>query len=98
MNKYYVETNVIFIFFVNTLAHHLVMYTSVAVIRLFANDFQIILLFQNDTGPGGGSHYELLVEGDNLREVIATYGVDGTRCTSNNTYEVFTSLGIEAAR
>ncbi|XP_069936138.1 DNA-directed RNA polymerase III subunit RPC1 isoform X2 [Cherax quadricarinatus] len=52
---------------------------------------------QNDTGPGG-SRYELLVEGDNLREVIATYGVDGTRCTSNNTYEVFTCLGIEAAR
>ncbi|XP_042221179.1 DNA-directed RNA polymerase III subunit RPC1-like [Homarus americanus] len=53
---------------------------------------------QNDTGPGGVCRYELLVEGDNLREVIATYGVDGTRCTSNNTYEVFTCLGIEAAR
>lgn len=51
---------------------------------------------QNDTS--GISQYELLVEGDNLQEVIATYGVDGTRCTSNNTYEVFTSLGIEAAR
>ncbi|XP_037787697.1 DNA-directed RNA polymerase III subunit RPC1-like [Penaeus monodon] len=49
---------------------------------------------QNDTS--GISQYELLVEGDNLQEVIATYGVDGTRCTSNNTYEVFTSLGIEA--
>nr|XP_027207425.1 LOW QUALITY PROTEIN: DNA-directed RNA polymerase III subunit RPC1-like [Penaeus vannamei] len=51
---------------------------------------------RNDTS--GVSQYELLVEGDNLQEVIATYGVDGTRCTSNNTYEVFTSLGIEAAR
>ncbi|KAK3856179.1 hypothetical protein Pcinc_031683 [Petrolisthes cinctipes] len=53
---------------------------------------------QNDTAPGGKPKYELLVEGNNLREVIATYGVDGTRCTSNNTYEVFTCLGIEAAR
>ncbi|KAK8379693.1 hypothetical protein O3P69_019586 [Scylla paramamosain] len=53
---------------------------------------------QSDAGPGGKQKYELLVEGDNLREVMATYGVDGTRCTSNNTYEVFTCLGIEAAR
>ncbi|XP_069164759.1 DNA-directed RNA polymerase III subunit RPC1-like [Procambarus clarkii] len=53
---------------------------------------------QNDTGPGGINRYELLVKGDNLREVIATFGVAGTRCTSNNTYEVFTCLGIEAAR
>ncbi|KAG0723096.1 DNA-directed RNA polymerase III subunit RPC1 [Chionoecetes opilio] len=29
---------------------------------------------------------------------MATYGVLGTQCTSNNTYEVFTCLGIEAAR
>jgi DNA-directed RNA polymerase III subunit RPC1 len=38
------------------------------------------------------------VEGDNLREVMATPGVRGTNTTSNNTYEVFTTLGIEAAR
>lgn len=42
--------------------------------------------------------YELLVEGDNLREVMATYGVEGTRCVSNNTFEVWNCLGIEAAR
>ncbi|XP_050732253.1 DNA-directed RNA polymerase III subunit RPC1-like [Eriocheir sinensis] len=54
---------------------------------------------QIESGVGGvKGKYELLVEGDNLREVMATYGVDGTRCTSNNTYEVFTCLGIEAAR
>ncbi|XP_064097530.1 DNA-directed RNA polymerase III subunit RPC1-like [Macrobrachium nipponense] len=52
---------------------------------------------QIDSGSGG-ARYELLVEGDNLQEVIATYGVEGTRCTSNNTYEVFSCLGIEAAR
>lgn len=32
--------------------------------------------------------YKLLVEGDNLRAVMATHGVKGSRTTSNNTYEV----------
>lgn len=36
----------------------------------------------------GKEKYKLLVEGDNLRAVMATHGVDGTRTTSNNTYEV----------
>lgn len=34
------------------------------------------------------SLYKLLVEGDNLRAVMATHGVKGSRTTSNNTYEV----------
>jgi len=42
--------------------------------------------------------YKLFVEGDNLREVIATYGVNGLKTTSNNTLEVANTLGIEAAR
>lgn len=42
--------------------------------------------------------YHLCVEGDNLREVMATYGVKGTHTTSNNTVEVYNTLGIEAAR
>uniref|UniRef100_A0A8C9XW94 DNA-directed RNA polymerase subunit n=1 Tax=Sander lucioperca TaxID=283035 RepID=A0A8C9XW94_SANLU len=42
--------------------------------------------------------YKLLVEGDNLRSVMATHGVNGNRTTSNNTYEVEKTLGIEAAR
>ncbi|CAL4155124.1 unnamed protein product, partial [Meganyctiphanes norvegica] len=42
--------------------------------------------------------YELLVEGDNLRDVMATFGVQGTKCISNNTWEVWNCLGIEAAR
>lgn len=46
----------------------------------------------------GVTHYKLLVEGDNLRDVIATPGVNGNLCTSNNTYQVFSTLGIEAAR
>ncbi|KAJ0060690.1 hypothetical protein NL108_017197 [Boleophthalmus pectinirostris] len=32
--------------------------------------------------------YKLLVEGDNLRAVMATHGVKGSGTTSNNTYEV----------
>lgn len=32
--------------------------------------------------------YKLCVEGDGLRDVIATYGVDGTKTTSNNILEV----------
>merc|ERR1712130_542456 len=51
-----------------------------------------------DETKSGGQTYKLYVEGDNLREVIATYGVDGRKCTSNNTLEVANTLGIEAAK
>ncbi|XP_078700713.1 DNA-directed RNA polymerase III subunit RPC1-like [Branchiostoma floridae x Branchiostoma belcheri] len=47
---------------------------------------------------GGQQQYKLLVEGDNLRAVIATPGVKGTQTTSNNTFDVEKTLGIEAAR
>ncbi|KAL7856483.1 hypothetical protein SRHO_G00153820 [Serrasalmus rhombeus] len=46
----------------------------------------------------GRQKFKLLVEGDNLRAVMATHGVNGNRTTSNNTYEVEKTLGIEAAR
>uniref|UniRef100_A0A8K9VDU3 DNA-directed RNA polymerase n=1 Tax=Oncorhynchus mykiss TaxID=8022 RepID=A0A8K9VDU3_ONCMY len=46
----------------------------------------------------GKNKYKLLVEGDNLRSVMATHGVNGNRTTSNNTYEVEKTIGIEAAR
>ena len=42
--------------------------------------------------------YQLFVEGNNLRDVIATYGVKGNKCKSNNIMEVREVLGIEAAR
>ncbi|KAK2176857.1 hypothetical protein NP493_625g00001 [Ridgeia piscesae] len=42
--------------------------------------------------------YKLLVEGNNLRQVIATRGVKGTQTVSNNICEVEKTLGIEAAR
>ncbi|EZA62907.1 DNA-directed RNA polymerase III subunit RPC1 [Ooceraea biroi] len=47
---------------------------------------------------GGRTKYTLFVEGDNFREVMATRGVLGEKTTSNNTIEVYKTLGIEAAR
>lgn len=47
---------------------------------------------------GGKTYYNLCVEGDNLREVMATYGVNGNKTVSNNIIEVYKTLGIEAAR
>ncbi|XP_021363401.1 DNA-directed RNA polymerase III subunit RPC1-like isoform X1 [Mizuhopecten yessoensis] len=47
---------------------------------------------------GSTEQYKLLVEGDNLRAVIATPGVKGSHVSSNNTLEVEKTLGIEAAR
>ncbi|XP_050462135.1 DNA-directed RNA polymerase III subunit RPC1 [Cataglyphis hispanica] len=52
----------------------------------------------HDDTSGGTTRWKLLVEGDNFREVMATYGVLGKKTTSNNTIEVFKTLGIEAAR
>ena len=46
----------------------------------------------------GGKKYKLLVEGMNLRAVMATMGVRGTATTSNHTTETEKALGIEAAR
>ncbi len=45
-----------------------------------------------------GSKYKLLVEGSDLRAVMATMGVTGTKSSSNHTAEVEKALGIEAAR
>ena len=42
--------------------------------------------------------YMLIVEGDNMREVMATYGVKNTTTSSNNVYEMYVTLGVEAAR
>jgi len=50
-----------------------------------------------DEGKAGQT-FKLYVEGDNLRDVLATPGVKGLSTTSNNTLEVFATLGIEAAK
>lgn len=42
--------------------------------------------------------YKLCVEGTGLRDVMATYGVIGSKTKSNNILEVYATLGIEAAR
>ena len=39
--------------------------------------------------------YKLFVEGDNLREVLATPGVLGKKTSSNNTFEVASTLGMK---
>merc|ERR1719295_2563394 len=51
-----------------------------------------------DDSKAGETKYKLFVEGDNLREVLATPGVNANKTTSNNTLEVAHTLGIEAAR
>ncbi|KAJ2944679.1 hypothetical protein O0L34_g4036 [Tuta absoluta] len=42
--------------------------------------------------------YKLCVEGNGLRDVIATYGIEGRKTSSNNILEVYQTLGIEAAK
>lgn len=42
--------------------------------------------------------YKLCVEGSGLGQVMATYGVIGSKTNSNNIWEVYKTLGIEAAR
>jgi len=53
---------------------------------------------KEEKSGGAGKVYQLCVEGNNLRDIMATYGVDGVRVTSNNIMEVYQVLGIEAAR
>ena len=47
----------------------------------------------DDSQGANNQKYKLFVEGDNLREVLATPGVLGKKTTSNNTYEVAATLG-----
>lgn len=42
--------------------------------------------------------YKLCVEGSGLGPVMATYGIIGEKTKSNNIWEVYQTLGIEAAR
>ena len=41
---------------------------------------------------------QIIVEGNGLREVMRTPGVDSSQTKSNNIMETFEVLGIEAAR
>ncbi|KAK4336990.1 hypothetical protein RND71_044076 [Anisodus tanguticus] len=42
-------------------------------------------------------HY-LMIEGEGLGDVFSTYGIDPTKTYSNNVFEMYKYLGIEAAR
>ena len=46
----------------------------------------------------GAPTYKLCVEGSGLRDVMATFGVIGKQTKSNNIWEVYSTLGVEAAR
>ena len=54
-------------------------------------------VIHNDDSSGK-TRYKLFVEGNNMRDVMATLGIKGSKTTSNNTIEVYKTLGIEAAR
>ncbi len=45
-----------------------------------------------------GDEYVLYTEGSNLKKVMKVKGVDFSRTTTNNIYEIYEVLGIEAAR
>ncbi len=45
-----------------------------------------------------GDEYVLYTEGSNLRKIMKIKGVDFTRTTTNNIYEIYEVLGIEGAR
>ncbi|WP_457591650.1 DNA-directed RNA polymerase subunit A'' [Geoglobus sp.] len=45
-----------------------------------------------------GDEYVLYTEGSNLKKVMKEKGVDFTRTVTNNIYEIYEVLGIEAAR
>jgi DNA-directed RNA polymerase III subunit RPC1 len=44
------------------------------------------------------NEHKLFVEGEGLREILAINGIDGSHTSSNNTIEVYETIGIEAAR
>ncbi len=45
-----------------------------------------------------GDEWVIQTAGSNLQKVLEIEGVDRTRITTNNIYEIYTTLGIEAAR
>ena len=45
-----------------------------------------------------GEEYIVLTSGTNLKEVLTLPEVDGVRTTSNDIYEIYETLGVEAAR
>ena len=56
------------------------------------------IIHKDEGKVGEKDRYKLLVEGQDLRAVLATPGVKATATRSNHTIEVEKTLGIEAAR
>ncbi len=61
---------------------------SVVIMGLPTVNRAVMHMDDSSSSGGAGPKYKLFVEGDNLREVLATPGVKGSRTTSNNTLEV----------
>ena len=59
---------------------------------------RVIITADDQQSNANKEKYKLFVEGGNLRAVMATAGINGTRTKSNNMIEVEKTLGIEAAR
>lgn len=55
------------------------------------------VIHADDSGRGP-TRYKVLIEGEGLREVMSTYGIDGNHSVTNNVREAERTLGIEAAR
>jgi DNA-directed RNA polymerase III subunit RPC1 len=55
-------------------------------------------IIQKKDSDAEGVKYKLLVEGDDYKQVMGTFGVRAPGCKSNNTMQVAQVLGIEAAR
>lgn len=65
------------------------------VIAGLSNVSRAVIAVDDTTKP---ESYKLCVEGTGLGQVMATYGVIGHKTRSNNVWEVYQTLGIEAAR
>lgn len=65
------------------------------VIAGLPNVSRAVIAVDDTTKP---ESYKLCVEGTGLGPVMATYGVIGNKTKSNNVWEVYQTLGIEAAR
>ena len=62
------------------------------------NSITRAIIHKDEGKAGERDRYKLLVEGQDLRAVMATPGVKATATCSNHTIEVEKTLGIEAAR
>ena len=58
----------------------------------------VIAVVEGEDSGDGTTKYKLCVEGTGFGQVLAIYGIDWRRTTTNSILEAFSTLGIEAAR